>query len=139
MSFAGRSIGLVYAGALALLLGLLPGCAGTVTKDSPIEARQEAAGVRAAAKWNLILAGNAAGAYEYLSPASRKVVDRTEFVARMQRTAFRTATVEKSDCSVEVCQVWVAVTYDHPMMKGVRNTLRENWILENGTFWFVWQ
>jgi hypothetical protein len=24
-------------------------------------------------------------------------------------------------------------------MKGVRNTLRENWILENGTFWFVWQ
>jgi hypothetical protein len=139
MSFAGRSIGLVSAGALALLLGLLQGCAGTVTKDSPIETRQEAAGARAAAKWNLILAGNPAGAYEYLSPASRKVVDRTEFVARMQRTAFRTATVEKSDCSVEVCQVWVAVTYDHPMMKGVRNTLRENWILENGTFWFVWQ
>lgn len=129
----------VWVGAGAVLLGLLAGCAGMITKDSPAAAKQEAASARALAKWNLILAGNAAAAYDYLSPASRKVIDRKEYVARMERTAFRSASVDKVDCAAEVCQVWVVVTYDHPMIKGVRTPLQENWILEDRTFWFVWQ
>lgn len=137
--FAGRSRDRMAAGAVAVLLGLLAGCAGMITKDSPAAAKQEAASARALAKWNLILAGNAAAAYDYLSPASRKVIDRKEYVARMERTAFRSASVDKAECAAEVCQVWVVVTYDHPMMKGVRTPMQENWILEDRTFWFVWQ
>jgi hypothetical protein len=123
-------------GASAALL--FAGCAAVVTKDSPAEAKREAVRERALARWELIIKGQADKAYDYFSSASRQVISREDFAARMSKTAFRTATVEKVECSEESCRAWVRITYDHPMMKGVFQTMQESWLLENRNAWFVW-
>jgi len=117
---------------------LFAGCATAITRDSPAEAKREAVRERALARWELIIKGQAGTAYEYFSKASQQVMSRGEFVARMSSTAFRTAAVESVECSEESCQAWVGITYDHPMKKGVRNRMQENWILEGGAVWYVW-
>jgi hypothetical protein len=117
---------------------LLAGCAAVITKDSTPEVKREAVQEQAKARWELIIKGQADKAYGYFSKASRQVISRDDFVARMSKTAFRTAAVEKVECSEESCRAWVRITYDHPMMKGVGLTMQENWVLEDGKIWFVW-
>jgi hypothetical protein len=121
-----------------LVLALLAGCAA-LPGGSPDEARRKAVAERAAARWALIIRGDAGAAYdEYMSKGSRAVISRGEFVAKMRVTAFRTAAVEKVECAVESCKAVVEITYDHKLMKGVSNTMGETWIIEDGQPRFVW-
>jgi hypothetical protein len=73
-----------------------------------------------------------------MSKGSRLVVSRAEFVERMKSTQFRTAAVEQVECTTESCKANVQITYDHKLMKGVRNTLRETWVIDDGQVWYVW-
>jgi hypothetical protein len=122
----------------AWVLGTLAGCAGGLTKDSPVDAKTAAATERSQARWALIIDKDVARAYEYLSKASKQVISRQDFVDRLSRTVFRSASVQKVDCTEEVCKVTVRYTYDHPQMKGVGNLLLETWILEDGKYVYVW-
>ena len=128
----------VRASVVALLAVALAGCAGFVTKDSSPERKEAAIRERAAARWDLLVGKRAAEAYDFLSRASQQVMSRDEFVARMSKTAFRDAVVEKVDCSVDICKVSVRITYDHQMMKGVRNTMVETWLIDGLSAWYVW-
>lgn len=122
-----------------LVLGLVAGCALPVTKESSPDRKREAVTKRAEARWALIIAGDPGAAYDaFMSRGSRQLIPRTEFVTRMGRLAYRSAKVEKVECAVEACQVAVAISYDHPMKKDVRNVLSENWIIEDKQIWFVW-
>jgi hypothetical protein len=125
----------VLAGALAAVLA---GCAGGLTKGSSVEEKSAAVTERSQARWNLIIEREPARAYDYFSKASRQVISRQDFVDRVSRTLFRSAKVEKVDCSAELCKVTVRYTYDHPQIKGVGNVLQETWILEDGVFAYVW-
>ena len=121
-----------------LTVALLAGCA-TVTKESSGDEKRKVVTERASARWALIIGGDAGAAYDgYMSKGSRQVIPRSEFVGRTTSTAFRTATVEEVECAGESCKVSVRITYDHRMMKGVRNTLREDWVIEDGQVWYVW-
>ena len=132
---SGGWVRLVLAGAVAVAVA---GCAAGLTKSSPVEAKKAAATERAQARWALIIDKEPARAYEYLSKASRQVISQQDFVDRVSRTVFRSASVEKVDCSDELCKVSVRYTYDHPQIKGVGNTVQETWILEGGVYVFVW-
>jgi hypothetical protein len=124
---------------LALVfVALLAGCATTLSRDSSEETKAAAAKARAQARWDLIVKGDVAGAYDFLSKSSKQVLSRAEFVSRISKTPFRTAVAEGVGCKQESCQVTVRYTYDHPTVKGVSNTVREDWILEEGNFWYVW-
>jgi hypothetical protein len=121
-----------------LMVALLAGCA-TITRDSTDEEKRKAVNERATARWALIIRGEAGTAYDqYMSSGSRQVISRGEFVDRMKVTAFRTATVEQVECTAQSCKASVRITYDHKMMKGVGNTLRETWVIDDGNVWFVW-
>jgi hypothetical protein len=122
----------------AWVVAVLAGCAGGLTKDSPVDAKTAAATERSQARWALIIDKDEARAYEYLSGASKQVISRQDFVDRLSRTVFRSASVQKVDCTDEVCKVTVRYTYDHPQMKGVGNLLLETWILEDGKYSYVW-
>jgi hypothetical protein len=123
---------------VVLLVALVAGCA-TVSKSSSDEDKRKVASERAAARWALIIRGDAGAAYDqYMSKGSRQVISRGDFMGRMGATAFRTAAVEEVECGAESCKVAVGITYDHPIMKGVRNTLREQWLIDDGQMWFVW-
>jgi hypothetical protein len=121
-----------------LMVALLAGCAA-LSAGSPDEVRSKVVAERAAARWALIIAGDAGAAYDgYMSKGSRAVISRGEFMARMRVIAFRTATVEKVECAADSCKATVEITYDHKLMKGVSNTMRETWIIEDGQARFVW-
>ena len=121
-----------------LLAALVAGCA-TVTRESSDERKRNAASERAVARWDLIIKGEAGAAYdEYMSKGSRQVISRNDFTDRMRSTQFRTATVEQVGCAPESCRVSVRITYDHKLMKGVRNTLRENGFIVDGQVWYAW-
>ena len=124
--FARRQIGFLSAGALVVLLGALAGCAGLLTKDSPAEVKEQAARERSQARWALIIGKETGRAYEYLSKASRQVISRTDFVDRVSRTTFRSATVEKVDCSAELCQVNGALHLRSPDDEGCREYVAGN-------------
>ena len=125
----------VLAGAAAVVLA---GCAAGLTKSSPVEAKKAAVTERSQARWALIIDKEPAKAYDYLSKASRQVISKQDFVDRVSRTTFRSASVEKVDCSDELCKVSVRYTYDHPQIKGIGNVLQETWILEDGIYVFIW-
>lgn len=135
MAVRGGWVNAVLAGGLA---AALVGCAGGLTKSSPVEAKKAAVTERSQARWVLIIDKEPARAYEYLSKASRQVISRQDFVDRVSRTVFRSASVEKVDCSEDLCKVSVRYTYDHPQIKGIGNVLQETWILEDGVYVFVW-
>ncbi len=117
---------------------MLAGCAGGLTKDSPVDAKKAAATERSQARWTLIIDKDAPGAYEYLSKASKQVISRQDFVDGCRARSSDRPSVEKVDCADEVCKVTVRYTYDHPQMKGVGNLLQETWILEDGKYVYVW-
>ena len=122
----------------AVLVGLvLAGCAAGLTRDSPDETKREMARARAQARWDLVIKGDLAGAYEYLSRSSKQMASRQQYVERLSKTEWRTASVETVECQGEACKVSVRFTYDHPMMKGVSNTARETWVIAEGQIWLV--
>lgn len=124
-------------GAVAVVL-CLAACA-TIGRNSSDEEKRRAVTDAALARWAMIVKGEPGQAYdEFMSKGSRQVISRGEFVERMRITAFRTAAVEKTECGAESCQASVRITYDHKLMRGVGNTLLENWIIEDGKVWYVW-
>jgi hypothetical protein len=60
-------------GAGLIAATLLSACAtgGGVAADAPADVKRAAVADRAKARWDRLIAGDLAGAYEYLSPASR--------------------------------------------------------------------
>ena len=130
--------GFSWAGGVVLVVAFVAGCA-TIAKDSSDEDKRKAVSESVVARWALIIRGDAGAAYdEYMSKGSRQVISRGEFVERMKVTTFRTARAEQVECAVESCKASVQITYDHKLMQGVRNTLHENWIIEDGHVWYVW-
>ena len=134
-----RSVKLQWKRGVAVLLVGLAGCAsvGSLTKDSPPEAKQAAVAERAKARWAAMIDGNLDLAYTFLSPASKGIVSLAAF-KQQARTGYREAKVEKVECEGAVCKVRMFVIYDHRLMKGMGSPLEEHWIIDEGQAWLVW-
>jgi hypothetical protein len=101
---------------------------------------------RATERWQLLIAGKFAEAYEYLSPGYREVVDREEYVQTMakRQVFWNAAEAHDQECRDGFCRVRVDVLYtvNMPVM-GVgevssSTTVIENWLLgEDGRWYFV--
>jgi hypothetical protein len=122
-----------------LVLGVtLAGCAG-VRVDSAPEEKQKFVAQRAEARWQLLLKGDLAGAYEFLSPGSKATMSLDLYKAKIKPGMWREARVEKVDCQAEVCSVVMQITYDRKQMKGIQTPLMESWIIEKGSAWYVFR
>ena len=136
-SFAAR----FSAGALRwtrwLVLGLA-GCAGIGVDSSP-EAKQKVVAERAEARWQLLIKGDLAGAYEFMSAGSKATMSLDLYKAKIKPGGWRQASVEKVDCEAEICKVVLKITYDRKQMKGIETPLSETWIIEKGSAWYVYR
>ena len=134
-----RSVKLQWKRGVAVLLVGLAGCAsvGSLTKDSPPEAKQAAVAERAKARWAAMIDGNLDLAYTFLSPASKGIVSLAAF-KQQARTGYREAKVEKVECEGAVCKVRMFVIYDHRLMQGMGSPLEERWVIDEGQAWLVW-
>ena len=103
------------------------------------EAQQAAVAKRVNARWDALLKGDLDGAYALLSPASREATTLEQFKKNTRKAGFRAAKIDKIDCSAELCNVKLVVTYDHRLMKGVQTPVEETWIFDKGQAWMVYR
>jgi hypothetical protein len=116
----------------------LAGCAG-LTVDSSPEAKQQVAGERALARWQLLIKGDVEGTYQFLSAGSKAATSAEVYKAKIRPGMWRAAKVDWVDCKGEICKVMLQITYDTRPMKGIQTPLEETWIIENGSAWYVYR
>ena len=128
--------------ALILLLAMA-GCATIGENDASPGA--ETAAERAQQRWDLLLEGDYAGAYQYLSPGYRSSLSLDNYQRQqlLRRVGWRGAQVESSDCDEQRCTVNVEIEYSItkplpgvPRYQG-KSVDAETWILSENQWWMV--
>jgi hypothetical protein len=124
---------------IALVVGvllMLSACAPQ-NKQSTIEERVNA-------RWDALLAGNLAGAYEYLSPGYRSSVSSLQYQRKvlLQQIKYTSAKYVSSKCEKTTCNVTVLVGFTvYGALPGVKSfdgsrNIDESWVLVDGN-WYV--
>jgi len=126
-------------GPIVVAIGLLTGCAGIggLSADAPADVKREVVAQRAQARWDRLIARDLAGAYEYLSPASRATTPLDVYKAKHKVGMYRSVKVDDVNCEAEACVVKLSLTYDFKRTKGITTPLTEKWIISQGQAWFV--
>jgi hypothetical protein len=114
------------------------GCAIIGAGSSP-EQKQKVVAERAKERWDLLIKGDVAGAYQFLSSGSKAATPADVYKAKIRPGLWRQATVSKVDCQAEVCKVIMLITYDAKRMKGIETPIDETWVIENGSAWYVYR
>jgi hypothetical protein len=117
---------------LAAVLVLAAGCAA-------FESRPDAEVVkeRAQARWDALVSGDVAKAYGYLSPASRSTMTLQQYESGIKRGFWKQAKVEKVECSSStLCDVHASIEYEYQGRR-TKTPLREAWLKEGSTWWYV--
>lgn len=105
----------------------------------------EPADERAKARWEHLIAGDYAKAWEYFTPGYRETAPVQQYVASIQRrpVQWQKAEVVSSSCEDVRCEVVVNVTYSLPRASAGLDTVkptrpvRETWILSEGSWWYT--
>ena len=135
----------VFAGLVCGLL-LLSACA-TSTVNSEAESKDPGNFIeaRVMARWDALLSGDLAGAYEYLSPATRSSIDSLQYQRSilLQKVRWTSAEYIGESCEETICKVTVSLGYMlHGALPGVRSfedtqAVEEVWMLVDGTWYFI--
>lgn len=92
---------------------------------------------RAEARWKALIDSNVGQAYDYLSPTTRKLMSRRDYQARIKPGLWRDAKVISVACEPDLCKAQVLLKYDIRDIRGLEMNLEENWIKEEGGWWYV--
>lgn len=123
---------------LCCSLLLLSACATTLSTENTIENR-------AAARWDALLSGDLAGAYEYLSPGYRSSVTSLQYQRQvlLSRVKWTAARYIASDCTETTCKVTISLDYTiYGALPGVTSfsstqEIKESWVKADGNWYFV--
>jgi len=119
----------VWAGMMAL--ALVAGCAAAPAS------RERAVESRAQARWDALIAGDLVKAYEFLSPGSREVYTRENYMASVRAGMWKKARVDRVECAEpDLCDVVMQIDY---VYRGspISTPLRETWSRSGDEWWFV--
>jgi hypothetical protein len=127
-------------GLMAVVCGLLmlSACATTVSPESRVEQR-------ATERWETLLSGDLAGAYEYLSPGYRSSVSLMQYqrAVLVQQVKWTSAKYLESSCEESTCAVKVLVGFTvYGALPGVKSYdgtkgIEESWVLVSGNWYLV--
>ena len=117
----------------------LSACAttGSITAESPEDAKRVQLVERAEARGMALVRGDLDAAYEYLSEGSKLVISKDNFKQRMSVVPFRAYRIDEAACEGATCRVKAKLTYDHRLMKGVTTPVTETWVIERGKVFYV--
>jgi hypothetical protein len=116
--------------AVAVLVGCASGpLAGLDSQDIVKEKAQR--------RWDLLVKGDFAGTYGFLSPAGRSVVTQAAYAGSFKPGFWTGARVAKVECPTpELCQVEVAIDYTYSGRK-ISTVLREKWVKQDSDWWYL--
>jgi len=118
---------------------LLSACAAaTVDKKNQIEDR-------AMGRWDALLTGDFAGAYEYLTPGTRSSISLMQYQRSILRKQVKwtSAKYNKSECEETTCKVTISLGFTvYGALPGVRSfegtqDISESWVLLDGNWYYV--
>ncbi len=101
---------------------------------------------RAQQRWDLLIAGDYRGAYEYLTPGYKSTVSAQQYDARLRTRTVRwlSAQAYPAECDGEgVCEVPVSLDFEVQMpIPGIGKQrsfqpLKEKWLLNDGVWYFL--
>lgn len=127
-------------GLLGVVCGLLllSACATSVSTENQIEQR-------VTARWETLLSGDLAGAYEFLSPGYRSSVSLMQYQRSvlLQQVKWTSAKYVESTCEETTCSVKVLVGFTvYGALPGVKSfngtkDIEESWVLISGNWYLV--
>jgi len=120
--------GVVFTVAVAVL----GGCAALDARP-PEEVLKE----RAQARWDAMVNSDFKTAYQYLSPGSRAVLTAEAYAGSLKAGFWKAAAVEKVICAApDVCDAIMSIEYEFRGSR-IKTPLKETWIKEGSSWWFV--
>jgi len=137
MRFFLKSRAMIFLGLYCILL-LLSACATTAQTGDTIEKR-------ATARWDVLLSGDLAGAYEFLSPGYRSSVSSLDYQRSLltKQVKWTGARYIESECTENTCKVKISLDYAlYGALPGVRSytgtqAVNESWVLTGGNWYLV--
>lgn len=117
----------------------LAGCASVQESGKTMESRVAAV---AQSRWNALLNKDYDTAYAMMSPATRSVTTKSEFLRKAGFVSWLSAKVDSAECSApDLCSVKVSVRYGYANKRigHVENLqfIQEAWRMVDGQWWFV--
>lgn len=126
--------------AVVLLVSGITGCTGlkhdAKVDSSRLDPKDEVAGL-ASARWDALIKGDLAKAYEYLSPGTRSLMSLDLYKAKIRTGSWKKATVDSVSCDKDSCKVSLLIEHSFKGMKSIETPLFEDWLQESGRWWFV--
>lgn len=127
-------------GAAALILSIgVVGCAGSgggSAQSAQVEPQKIVADL-ASARWEALIKGDFAKAYNYLSPGTREVMSLDLYKAKIRGGNWKRANVDSVSCEQEQCKVLMAIEYSYRDIKSLETRLDEKWLRQDGKWWYV--
>lgn len=125
-------------GAALCVAALLSACAAPVSGESQVEQRVNE-------RWERLLSGDLAGAYEYLSPGYRSSVTSLQYqrAILLKQVKWTSAKFVESSCEDVNCTARVEVGFTvYGALPGVKSysgtqDIEETWLLVDGIWYFV--
>lgn len=122
---------------------LLAACAGGGATREPVSPAE-----RAQQRWDLVVAGDLAKAYDYLTPGFRSMTTREQYVASQSQRPVRrkSAKVMGAECPTGELHCDVAVLVEVQLPPGLlpgkavvpsTSPITERWILLNGVWYYA--
>lgn len=93
---------------------------------------------RAQARWKNLLAGEVNRAYEFISPVGRSKLSASDYRLRVNLIHVQNAVAKEATCQAELCDVKISLDYTIEGVK-LNRIVSESWILDEGTWWFVYR
>lgn len=117
---------------------LMSACTSNMPKEASVEDR-------VAARWEKLLGGDIAGAYEYLSPGYRSSVSSMDYQRSilLKRVQWTSAEYKYSECIESTCDVTILLGYKVAgALPGVKSyegkkDIVETWIMVDGMWYLV--
>ncbi len=128
------------------VLGAFGGCTGTGGKGTRPDRQPVAVEDRAVKRWDLLIAGKADEAYEYLTPGYRQTHPKDPYVAAMSNrpVKWKTAKFARKECeSEDACTVYLHITYELRIHAGIDKPVEgfageeEHWLKVDGNWYHL--
>ncbi len=124
---------------IATVLGLL-----LLAACASMKPAEQVVGERAVARWDALIKGDYAAAYQYLSPGFRSSVSAEQYEKSFiyKKIKWTSAKLIESNCAEKTCKVRISLGYTaYGALPGVKTfsskePIDESWVLSHGS-WYI--